>query len=497
MTESNIKILTNKNFLLLNWILAIVYSFGICFSYYRGSIDLIPTILVITFMLVPVCISTFVYRSNPTCHFIHRICAAPFGIGYLIGILSYRSLVSPMLVIPMLINASFYLDLGLLKRVFVAVIGMNLIWCTRFYDATTSTVILMQFFILIVVFVSIYIVTRFNKMVRTSVIEEGKKVSLAHQQQLETIEKLTQAINLLTQNTSNLSFTIDAVEGGSQAIYESIKVINTGCENTTTNIMQQTTATNNIQEQIKETSELSTKINKSSEEGFLVFKEVLDTIQALSTTSTKIDQKNTTLYTVCERLIQKTKEVQGIISMITSISEQTNLLSLNASIEAARAGESGRGFAVVANEVKTLAEQSKTSASAVGTILWDLQVEVESVFEEVSSLTHINSEAINLISTTDTQINTLNHLLITLNQSLSIINQKILNTLDSNESIESSIRQVNAISQETLSHTQEAFAHIEEYLSETEHAKAFIQDLTQLTKDLESLVSRTDAQNIS
>lgn len=195
---------------------------------------------------------------------------------------------------------------------------------------------------------------------------------------------------------------------------------------------------------------------------------VSQTITAMNQLSEKISESCVNI----ETLNNKTANIGQILEVISGISQQTNLLALNAAIEAARAGEAGRGFAVVADEVRNLAHRTQDSAQQVQKMIEELQVGArdavanmtESQRQSESSVVIANQAGERLGSVTQ-RISEIDGM----NQSVATATEEQTAVV---ESINVDITEINTLNQEgvdNLKSTLEACSHLEHQTARLQH----------------------------
>lgn len=196
-------------------------------------------------------------------------------------------------------------------------------------------------------------------------------------------------------STESISLAMGEIEQGISQQAQEAEVCLTQMDNLSHKIDLISDSTNEI-------NQIANVARDSINEGTIVTKD-LD-----KQTKTTIDT-TTSIINVIEKLSIQSLSISKMVSVINEISDQTNLLSLNASIEAARAGEYGRGFAVVANEVRKLSEQSKDYVNDIKKIAGDIQDNTKTAVEiarEVENVLQLQESAVTNTTNSFQNINT-------------------------------------------------------------------------------------------
>lgn len=306
----------------------------------------------------------------------------------------------------------------------------------------------------------------------------------------EILQQVTESVEVLGRSTASIQDDASSTGLIAQEVVNAYHEISVGVESQATSIREISQAMQQVTQTVEETVTASTDMSLTSKNISDITIQGRDSMVKLSDEMRDIHQVVERTAKVMQEVNEENAKIEDIVTMISEIANQTNLLSLNASIEAARAGEHGQGFSVVAMEIRKLAQNVHDASLDITGSLGVIQSKVAEATRMVDS----GLQAAVTGKHTADQVEQLFEQIRTntedvLHQAEQLKNRNV-QLLASSAQVSEEMGKVAIISEQSAASIEEVLASAEVQLERVNNIVSSITQLNELAAKLESLVTR-------
>jgi len=298
----------------------------------------------------------------------------------------------------------------------------------------------------------------------------------------DIVEKISSVVDTLSVSSDRMQNFSENVSGSMDDISKTVSEIATGATSQADDTASVTGYINDLGEIINlniasadKLSELSTAIGTLSHEG-------LDVVNLLTEKTEENQSSFTEIFEIIDTATDSAKKIGEASNLIADISEQVNLLSLNAAIEAARAGEAGKGFAVVADEVGKLAEQSGQTTDTINKMLLGLTENMDKIMGQSEIVKKgVREQVHNVDLTKNKYMQIVEH--------LNSIHDEVKNLENVSTEMNTKRESVSEVTEGLSAIAEENAASIEETSAAVDTISKTIEELNVISGEIDSLVN--------